>query len=148
MCKANVVPLSYLLFFLPEDSQIRKITQRQVKKVHNTDFSRPIQRNVFASPPPPDLKAQTTISLPHANAGRFYPISLFCLGLKWTFHLYPLSPPGPKRSDPPAPQNPRLAKNKGVWGGSGEEWKGEQRGQRSRKEIILKVMFWALGGGR
>ncbi|EAW83931.1 hCG2042381, isoform CRA_a [Homo sapiens] len=51
----------------------------------------------------PGWKTQSPRPLPHANEGRFSPISLFCLALTWTFHLSPLSPPSPVHSDSTAP---------------------------------------------
>lgn len=91
----------------------------------------------------PGWKTQSPRPLPHANAGRFSPISLFCLALTRTFHLSPhLAPCIPI---PQPPQNRRLAENKGAWGGRGEKWEGARGGERSGKEVLRKVM-WGGGG--
>lgn len=140
MREAAVSP--YLFFLLKTVKWGKKISQRQVK-AQSTDLPRPSQKTFFRHPPPPKMPNYILLSTRQLR-GDLVPISLFCLGLKWTFHLNPLIAwplsigfhSHHHHHHPP--KNRRLGKNKGVWGGSEDVWKGEQRGRTSRKEIVQR----------
>lgn len=64
---------------------------------HRSTLAEP--ENLLSPLPPPLPKPNYIFPSTRQLRGDFEPISLFCLGLKWTFHLNPLSSLGPFQSD-------------------------------------------------